>query len=274
MAIYRGTYYAASSCSGFARPGARELMAWFLGAYSARGAANLGIYNCKSLGSGVSIHGDGRAGDLGTAPYNSPGGDWPAWGLALADQLRLHSAELGIQLIIFRRRVWSCRYPDSGWRGHAGDPHDGHLHVELTPTSAATLTAAKVQSTIGGSDMMRLPRQGETGEHVEFYQRALSRDGHSPGAFDGAFGPATTAATNASRAARNWSPVNPGRITPAHAIALFPVGGSSGGATDAQVRAAVEAYLKANPPKPGKDGQTPTRVTIELTGDVTAYEAS
>ena len=39
--------------------------------------------------------------------------------------------------------------------------------------------------------------------------------------------------------------------------------------TDAQVRAAVEAYLRAHPPK---DGKTPTKIRFEVVGDVIGTE--
>jgi hypothetical protein len=124
-------------------------VSWYLGAYRGQGASNLGTYVCKRLGSGWSIHAERRAADLGTNPY---GGVDSAWGWALVNALRLNSAELGIQLIILGNKVWSCRYPDSGWRGYSGEYH-GHTHVELTPTAARTLTVAKIQSIIGGDDM-------------------------------------------------------------------------------------------------------------------------
>lgn len=155
MSIYRGPYFSATGCTGSARPGARALQSWYTGAYGAMGAANLGIYACKSLGSGWSIHAEGRAADLGTAPYNNPSGSgsgrWPDWGWDLMNALRLNSAELGIQLIIFRRKIWSCTQPDAGWRDYTGsNPHDGHGHVELIPTAAANLTAARIEEVIGG----------------------------------------------------------------------------------------------------------------------------
>lgn len=145
MTIYRGPYYAADGCDSSARPGTDALVSWYLGAYQARGAANLGTYVCKRLGSGWSIHAERRAADLGTAPY---GGVDSEWGWAFANALRLHSAELGVQMIILGRKVWSCRYPDSGWRTYTGEYH-GHAHVELTPSASMQLTAAKIQATIG-----------------------------------------------------------------------------------------------------------------------------
>lgn len=149
MSIYRGPYYSADGCDSSAKPGTDALVSWYLGAYRSQGATNLGTYVCKRLGSGWSIHAERRAADLGTSPY---GGVDSAWGWALVNALRLNSAELGIQLIILDHKVWSCRYPDSGWRGYSGEYH-GHTHVELTPQAAQTLTVAKIQRIIGGDDV-------------------------------------------------------------------------------------------------------------------------
>ncbi len=149
MSIYRGPYYSADGCDSSARPGMDALVSWYLGAYRGQGASNLGTYVCKRLGSGWSIHAERRAADLGTSPY---GGVDSSWGWALANAFRLNSAELGIQLIILDHKVWSCRYPDSGWRGYSGEYH-GHMHVELTPAASLSLTVAKIQSIIGGDDM-------------------------------------------------------------------------------------------------------------------------
>lgn len=201
MAIYRGDYYSASSCTGSARPGAKALMSWYLGAYGSRGAANLGIYVCKRLGSGYSIHGHGRACDMGTKPYNNPGGNWPTWGWALANALLNNSKELGIQLIIFRGKVWSCRYPDKGWRNYDGsDPHNGHMHVELIPETAASLTVDRIERVIGGSNASpTVPttgapeptlREGDTGPRVGQLQRALNEALGLNLAVDEDFGPA------------------------------------------------------------------------------------
>lgn len=147
--IYRGTYYAAAGCDDAPRSGTDALVSWYLGAYRSKGASNLGTYACKRLGSGWSIHAERRAADLGTAPY---GGVDSEWGWALVNALRLHSAELGVQLIILGRKVWSCRYPDSGWRSYTGEYH-GHTHVELTPAASKSLTVARIQQIIGGDDV-------------------------------------------------------------------------------------------------------------------------
>lgn len=147
MTTYRGPYYSAKGCDSRSRSGTTALVSWYLGAYSSRGAANLGTYACKRLGSGWSIHAERRAADLGTAPYGGVDSDW---GWRLANALRLNSAELGVQLIILGRKVWSCSYPDAGWRNYTGDYH-GHMHVELTPDASRNLTATRIQSVIGGT---------------------------------------------------------------------------------------------------------------------------
>lgn len=146
MSVLHGGYQGATRCTGQATPGARALMSWFLGAYGAQGAANLGIYVCKDIAgsSTTSLHGEGRAADLGTRPYARP-----PWGRDLADALVAHSAELGVQCVIHAGRIWSSSYPDAGWRPHHGsDPHNGHLHVELTWAAARTLTAERVQQVL------------------------------------------------------------------------------------------------------------------------------
>lgn len=146
MGIYVG-YEGARSCTGMAQPGCTALMSWYLGAYGRLGAVNSGIYNCRNVrgGSTTSLHGEGRADDLGVRPYSA------AYGTALADKLRLNSAELGIQCIIWNRRIWSGSYPHAGWRPYNGvNPHVDHLHVELSWHAARTLTVAHIQAVLSG----------------------------------------------------------------------------------------------------------------------------
>lgn len=138
MSLYQG-YEPASSCTGGPTEGARALMAWFLASYGARGGRNGGIYNCATIpGSmALSIHAEGRACDLMT--YGA------SWGQPLADQIVAHSGELGIQCVIHRRRIWSGSYPYAGWRTYYGaNPHEDHLHVELSRQAARTLSVPRI----------------------------------------------------------------------------------------------------------------------------------
>lgn len=205
MALHRG-YEPANGCSSGSTSGAKALQSWFVGAYGNKSpkGANLGIYNCKRLGSGWSVHAEGRAVDLGTAPYSEPG-----WGWALANALRSKSKELGIQLIIFDRKIWSGSQPDAGWRDYGGsNPHGGHLHVELTRVAARTLTASKIQNTLipsapspkpptgipkitNGTRVLRLTDPMMRGTDVLYVQKWIGPK--RAGKADGIFGPNTRA---------------------------------------------------------------------------------
>lgn len=271
MSIYRGPYYSATGCDSSPKPGTNALMSWFLGAYASRGAANLGTYACKRLGSGWSIHAERRAADLGTAPYGGVDSDW---GWNLANALRLNSAELGIQCIILGRRIWSCSYPDAGWRNYTGEYH-GHAHVELIPSAARNLTAATIQSLIGGSGGpttqggIMLPRKGDgldangkalpsshpVRESVRYWQRRLVRLGFDtikPGdpeswRYDGIYGDGMQRAVTASRKAYGAKDPNVERITGWHAERMdYEVAkkyGPAGQVSDSVVKAAAKSAV-------------------------------
>ena len=129
MTIYTGPYVGARRCTNGPQPGAWGAMDYYTSAYKSRGGVSDGIYNCRSVRGGktTSIHGEGRAADFGVRPYGA------SYGTALANAIVAHSKELGVQCVIWNRKIWSSAYPHSGWRPYHGvDPHTGHLHVELT----------------------------------------------------------------------------------------------------------------------------------------------
>jgi Putative peptidoglycan binding domain len=213
VALQVGGYEGASRCTGAATAGAKALMAWFLGAYAARGGANLGIYVCKEIAGSTttSLHGEGRATDLGTKPYAKP-----AWGWALAYALVANSRELGIQCVIFDGYIWSAAHANAGWRTYGGsDKHRGHLHVELTWAAARTLTAARVEQQLGGTTPKPPPtdwtkkaimalaqiRKGAKGGTVRTAQGLLDARGVQV-TVDGDFGPKTDAAVRKFQRAR------------------------------------------------------------------------
>lgn len=186
MSTYRGTYYPAKACTGGPTDGARALMAWFLGAYTYMGARNLGIYNCRPIAgtSTLSVHAEGRAADLG-----APQAQWMA---GVAQLLHDVSAELGIQLIIYNRRVWACNAPDA-WRPYLGtNPHTDHAHIELTPRGAIELNVARVNAAIQSHRILPVLRRGATGDLVKRLQTELNAALLGPAlVVDGIFGPAT-----------------------------------------------------------------------------------
>ncbi len=197
MSIHTG-YEPAVQCSGRGQEGAKQLMAWYLGAYSAKGGKNLGIYNCRPVAgsASLSLHGEGRACDLGV-PVGA------AWAQTLADGLVASSAELGVQLVIHNRKVWSGRHPFDGWRAYGGsNPHTDHLHVELSWQAARDLTAARIQDHLSslepsappwpGRHLRHIPGQPMRGDDVRRWQQRLSDLGWAITA-DGVYGPKSEA---------------------------------------------------------------------------------
>jgi hypothetical protein len=193
MTVHTG-YEPAAGCTGRSQQGAKELMAWFLGAYGALGGKNLGIYNCRNIAGSqtLSLHGEGRACDLGV-----PTGQ--GWAKTLADALVAHSGELGIQLVIHDRKVWSARHPFDGWRHYAGrNPHQDHLHVELSWKAARELTATAVQATLAlteqdfpawpGRHLRHTPGRLMRGGDVRTWQQRMADIGREI-TVDAIFGP-------------------------------------------------------------------------------------
>jgi hypothetical protein len=201
------TYQWATGCSEGPTPGAKALQSYYLGAYANRTdprPANLGIYLCERLGSGWSLHAEGRAADLGTAPYSRP-----PWGWTLAEKLRLNSKELGVQLIIFDRKIWSANFPHAGWRNYVGsNPHTGHLHVELTQAAAKNLTTTTIRNVLNppkpapapapiptknqpGTRVLRLASPMMRGPDVKYVQRWVGT--RNAGPIDGIYGQQTVA---------------------------------------------------------------------------------
>jgi hypothetical protein len=193
MTVHTG-YEPAAGCTGHSQQGAKALMAWYLGAYGAMGAKNLGIYNCRNIAGSqsLSLHGEGRACDLGV-----PVGQ--GWAKTLADALVAHSGELGVQLVIHDRKVWSGRRPFDSWRDYTGsNPHRDHLHVELSWKGARELSAAAIQAVFSlaqqdfpawpGRHLRHTPGRLMRGDDVRTWQRRMADLGRAI-AVDGVYGP-------------------------------------------------------------------------------------
>lgn len=112
------------------------------------GASNMGIYNYRSVrgSSAPSVHGEGRAGDAG---YRTIGGRANPHGYRLLEALLPNVRALGIQLIIWDRRIWSAKAP-YGARYTGTVPHYDHLHIEFTWAAARNLTRDQVRSVLAG----------------------------------------------------------------------------------------------------------------------------
>jgi hypothetical protein len=141
-------YQSATRCSGSAPAGSRALMKYLLD--TEPGSRNLGIYNCRAVrgGGARSLHSEGRALDLGMPMTNGKGS---AAGMALVEALRLVADDLGIQCIIYNRRIWSAKSPGKTGRAYTGvNPHYDHLHIELTRSAGSGLALAKIRAVLGG----------------------------------------------------------------------------------------------------------------------------
>lgn len=189
-------------CSGKAQPGAVALLTWAVRDFG-QGARNLGIYNCRSIrGSrNRSIHGDGRALDVGFSGVGNPAGT------RLLQTLLPHVGTLGIQMIIWNRRIYSARYPNGApYRGIA--PHTDHVHIELTWAAAKGLTLSRVRQVLSGTpvrysaDLRALAaaitaakrhtyRLGDRSENVKFIQAGINKIAGRRLSVDGVFGPST-----------------------------------------------------------------------------------
>lgn len=138
----------AQSCTGSVTPGARALMAYYL-EQTPDIAHSLGIYNCRTVrgGSTTSLHGEGRACDLG----NPPTAAGKAMQYEFLTRLAPHAKRLGIQLVIFDRTLWSAVRRPEGERYNGVHPHTDHAHVELTWEAARRLTLATLRAVAGES---------------------------------------------------------------------------------------------------------------------------
>lgn len=188
-------YQPATRCSGSASAGAQALVKFALDADLAD--SNMGIYSCREVrgGGARSLHSEGRAVDLGVRTL--------AKGHRLVQLLRPVARELGVQAVIFDRKIWSAKSPGRDGRYYGGvNPHRDHLHVELSRNGGANLTVATLRQVLelvaavpsapnkpvavkAGSRVLRV---GSSGKDVGYLQRFLDVND------DGTFGAGTRAA--------------------------------------------------------------------------------
>lgn len=210
-------------CTGSVTPGAAAFLAWCR-AYMGIGRSG-GIYNCRTMvgSSTISLHGEGRAIDwmLPTRKDGKPTSAALRAGMKLVELLRKYARQLGIQCIIYNRKIWSARSPD-GRKYLGAHPHYDHVHVELTWAAARNLNLATFQKYLGtelihedGTPDAPVPaptppsepllRNGSKGAAVREVQQRLIAHGFSLPRFgaDGHFGAETEGAVRAFQAARN-----------------------------------------------------------------------
>jgi hypothetical protein len=107
-------------------------MTWLLDRYER--SFNYGTYVCRQNtgGGGLSLHAEGRAGDVGL-PYRH------ANGYRIRDFLIENAEVLGVQEVIWDRQIWTSGRPYL--RAYSGpNPHTDHVHYGLCWWSARSLT--------------------------------------------------------------------------------------------------------------------------------------
>ena len=175
----------ATRCTSGPQPGALAFMRWFIEEYGDKGGYNLGIYNCRTVrgGATTSCHGEGRACDAGF-PVGDPDGD------RLLRRLLKYPGRLGIQCIIYERRIYSRKSPEG--RPYTGlVPHTDHLHVEFTREAAQKLTYRTIRRILSPTPHKpgtRGLKKGMKGEDVRWVQKRLGLG------IDGIYGDKTAAA--------------------------------------------------------------------------------
>lgn len=98
-----------------------------------------------------------------------------------------------LQNVIYNKKVWSRSW---GWteREYTGsNPHDGHAHFSSRYTLAEE-TDERPWGLLKENMMNHLPRKGDEGESVKYWQYVLTRIGYPNLVADGDYGSATAAA--------------------------------------------------------------------------------
>lgn len=146
-------------CHGRMRPGTAHLSARLHELFPVRDIPGTG-YNCRPINGDptkpVSVHGDGRADDLGSPIVDGAFDTAP--GYAVADFLIRYCVELQVQAIVFDRRSWRPnRLP--GWRAYSGPSHVDHLHFEQNLAGAA-LSPAEIDAVFVDAGLLPDPNGG------------------------------------------------------------------------------------------------------------------
>lgn len=139
-------YVPADHCEARAGAGAEAILAFCLDQWPF--ASSMGIFNCRTTRGSTSLshHAEGRAVDIGIPTITSTKADAEK-GMQVAEALGSNGKRLGLDHLIYNRRIWSARSP--GGREYTGaHPHYDHIHAGLTRQSAANLTYATLESVI------------------------------------------------------------------------------------------------------------------------------
>ncbi len=139
-----GAWRGEEGCSGGFTKGAAALSTWIHRRY--RNSSNIGGYDCRPNTADTSqnsLHAEGRALDwmisAGSAANRKIVGRFI--GRVSAGNWRLGRA-MGIQEIIWNRRIWTSGRHTEGWRAYTGpNPHTDHVHIGMNRAGASKRTS-------------------------------------------------------------------------------------------------------------------------------------
>ena len=139
-------YQPQTTCSPRAKPGVVDLSRRLLRSYP--GTRSLGIVRACAAG-GRSEHKEGRAFDWGglrasRAADRAKVKNFTTW-LFAKDRHGNRNAvarRMGIQYVIWNKRIWGAYAASSGWRKYTGaNPHTDHVHISFTWAGARKKTS-------------------------------------------------------------------------------------------------------------------------------------
>lgn len=175
--------YAGTVCKGKPQPGTANLEQAVVDLWDH--TFSFGIYNCRPVRGGVSLslHGEGRAVDIG---YSLVNGKANPLGYLLLAKLKANAWELGIQRIIWDRKRYDKANPN-GVAYNGVNPHIDHLHIEQTWEAAklTPLTLANAYIYVGEPEMT--PEQETTLNELVAVRRQLTAVGSNLSAIFAAY---------------------------------------------------------------------------------------
>jgi len=161
-----GAYTAGRTCTGTARPGPKNLLAYTMRRFPY--TSSLGVCSCRP----PSEHAECRAVDI-RIPTKSNGDARADLGDPIVELLGPHGRRLGLSNLIYDETIYSQVSPDG--RPYTGDhDHKDHIHAGFTVAGADNLTMATLIAVLGPAE----PGQGgDDMELIEGIQRALNAAG-------------------------------------------------------------------------------------------------
>lgn len=168
MSFTFATYQSATGCTKYGPAGCQALLTYLEDRFPYQ--FSMGICNCRSARGTTSWshHAECRAYDEGI-PTQSNGRARPELGMPIINLLGPKGRQIGIDHMIYNRRIWSAKSP--GGRYYSGvHPHYDHIHIGLTRNAGRNLTYGTLVSLLG-------PASATGGEELVLYGMDIGKVG-------------------------------------------------------------------------------------------------